>query len=641
MRSKHHKRDNRRVRTLLAAALAGVVTAGGLTALAHASDERETPATPAPAASATPYQMDDLGRGLVSVGGDKGNLVSWRLLATDADDVAFHVYRDGTRVTEEPLTGVTNYLDEGAPADARYTVSTVTDGAEVRDAAEALNLPNAQTDIPIDSPGGDYVANDASVGDLNGDGELEIVLKWDPSNAKDNSQAGVTGNVYLDAYTLGGDRLWRIDLGRNIRAGAHYTQFQVFDYDGDGSAEVAAKTADGTVDGAGTVIGDANADHRNSDGYILEGPEFLTMFDGATGAAVDTVDYVPGRGNICDWGDCYGNRGDRFLAGTAYLDGQRPSLIMARGYYTRSVVAAWDFDGSSLTRRWVFDSDEAGSQYREQGSHSLSVGDLDGDGRDEIAYGAMAIDDDGGPLWNANTRHGDAQHLGDFDPANEGLEYFKVSEWESMPGSVYLDAASGEILWQTASGSDNGRGVAGDIWDGSPGAEFWSAADGSLRNTAGEEIGRKPSSINFLSWWDGDLTRELLDDTHIDKYGPDGDTRLLTGSGVASNNGTKATPALSADILGDWREEVIWRTSDNSALRIYATDIPTEHAIPALMQDRQYRTGVAWQNTAYNQPPHPSFSIGPDMAEVAPSDLAGVPAGRADTAADTRPLTVE
>ncbi|MDT0441255.1 rhamnogalacturonan lyase [Streptomyces johnsoniae] len=632
MRSEHRKTDGRRGRLLLSAALAGVVATGGLTALAHASEEETPPAASGAAPGALPagtYQMDRLDRGLVSVGTGEGNLVSWRLLATDADDIAFHLYRDGTRVTDEPLSGVTNFLDEGAPADAEYTVGTVTDGAEVRDAARALNMPNAQTDIPISSPGDGYVANDASVGDLNGDGELEIVLKWDPDNAKDNSQSGVTGNVYLDAYTLGGDQLWRIDLGRNIRAGAHYTQFQVFDYDGDGSAEVAAKTADGTVDGAGTVIGDADADHRNDGGYILEGPEFLTMFDGATGAAVDTVDYVPGRGNVADWGDDYGNRADRFLAGTAYLDGQRPSLIMARGYYTRSVVAAWDFDGSSLSQRWVFDSDEAGGQYEGQGSHSLSVGDLDGDGNDEIAYGSMAVDDDGSPLWNAGTGHGDAQHLGDLDPARDGLELFKVSEDSSKPGSLLLDAATGDILWETASGSDNGRGVGGDVWDGSPGAEFWSNADGSLRNTAGEEIGRKPSSANFLSWWDGDLTRELLDGTHIDKYGPDGDTRLLTGEGVASNNGTKATPALSADILGDWREEVIWRTEDNSALRVYATDIPTEHAIPALMQDRQYRTGIAWQNTAYNQPPHPGFAIGPGMADVAPSDLAGVPAGGA------------
>ncbi|RBM20379.1 rhamnogalacturonan lyase [Streptomyces sp. PT12] len=629
MRSGHRKRNGRRGGTLLAAALVALMAAGGPAAPGAASAEETPRAAGAAARGAHPgaYQMDALDRGLISVGTGEGNLVSWRLLATDPDDVAFHVYRDGRRLTDRPLTGATNLLDADAPPGASYTLSTVGgDGVETRDATRALAMPNAVTEIPIDAPSGGHVANDASVGDLDGDGDLDFVLKWDPGDAKDNSQAGVTGQVFLDAYTLQGERLWRIDLGRNIRAGAHYTQFQVFDYDGDGSAEVAAKTADGTVDGAGTVIGDAGADHRNGDGYVLQGPEFLTVFDGRSGAAVDTVDYAPGRGDVCAWGDCYGNRVDRFLAGTAYLDGRRPSLITARGYYTRSTVAAWDFDGDSLTRRWFFDSDEAGSQYEGQGSHSLSVGDVDGDGRDEIVYGAMALDDDGDPLWNARTGHGDAQHLGDFDPAREGLEFFKVSESASQPSSLYIDPADGEILWQTPSGGDNGRGVAGDIWDGSPGAEFWSNADGSLRDTRGEAIGRKPGSANFLTWWDGDLTRELLDDTHIDKYGPGGDTRLLTGSGVSSNNGTKATPALSADILGDWREEVVWRTSNNSALRVHATDVPTEHAIPALMQDRQYRTSVAWQNTAYNQPPHPGFAIGPGMAEVRPSDLRGVPA---------------
>ncbi|MEO3749719.1 rhamnogalacturonan lyase [Streptomyces sp. B6B3] len=600
---------------------------GGLTALSHAADEGGAAPAAAAEQDAGAYQMDDLGRGLVSVGSADGNLVSWRLLATDPDDVAFNVYRDGTRINDEPLTGATNFLDEGAPADAEYTVSSVVDGAETMDAATALYLPNASTDIPIDSPGGDYVANDASVGDLNGDGELEIVLKWDPTNAKDNSQSGVTGNVYIDAYTLTGDQLWRIDLGRNIRAGAHYTQFQVFDYDGDGSAEVAMKTADATVDGAGTVIGDANADYRNDGGYILDGPEYLTIFEGATGAAIDTVDYVPGRGNVADWGDDYGNRVDRFLAATAYLDGSSPSLIMCRGYYTRSVIAAWDFDGSNLTQRWVFDSDEAGGQYAGQGNHNLSVGDLDGDGRDEIAYGSLAVDDDGGVLWSTGYGHGDAQHLGDFDPNNEGLEFYKVDEDGSKPGSWLADADTGDVLWETEPAGDNGRGMADDIWADNPGAEFWSSADGGLRNLDGDEVGDKPSSINFAVWWDGDLTRELLDDTHIDKYTGDGETRLLTGEGVASNNGTKATPALSADILGDWREEVIWRTSDNSALRIYSTDDPTDTSIPALMQDRQYRTSIAWQNTAYNQPPHPSFYIGPDMAQITPSMLNGVPAG--------------
>ncbi|GLW64051.1 hypothetical protein Arub01_22950 [Actinomadura rubrobrunea] len=441
-----------------------------------------------------------------------------------------------------------------------------------------------------------------------------------PANAKDNSQSGFTDPVYIDAYRLDGTRLWRIDLGRNSRAGAHYTQFQVYDYDGDGRAEVAMKTADGTVDGTGRVIGDAGADHRNSSGYILSGPEYLTMFDGRTGAALQTVDYVPPRGDVASWGDSYGNRVDRFLAGTAYLDGARPSLIMARGYYTRTVIAAWDWRDGRFTLRWTFDTDSpanAGKGYDGQGNHALTVGDVDGDGRDEIVYGAMAVDDDGDGLWTTRLGHGDAAHLGDFDPSRPGLEYFKVDEDSAKPSSWYADARTGQVLWSTPACCDNGRGVAGDIWSGRAGAEFWSASDGALRGVTGNNAGRKPSSINFLVWWDADPVRELLDGTRIDKYGPDADTRLLTGSGVASNNGTKATPSLSGDLFGDWREEVDWRTTDNTRLRIYTTRDMTDRKIYTLQHDTQYRVALAWQNTGYNQPPHPSSFIGDRMSAPA------------------------
>src|SRR5690606_9779743 len=282
------------------------------------------------------YEVEALQRGVSVVPSGGGNLVSWRRLGTDASDVAFNVYRNGQKLTSSPITGATNYLDGGGSSGSQYTVSAVTDGVEGdQEGTEVAFDSSGYFDIPIDRPGGNYQANDASVGDLDGDGDYEYIVKWYPDNAKDNSQSGVTDNTIIDAYTLQGDRLWRIDLGRNIRSGAHYTQFQVYDYDGDGDAEIAMKTADGTRDGQGTVIGDANADYRNSGGYILSGPEFLTIFDGRTGAAIDTVDYQPPRGNVSDWGDDYCNRVDRFLAGTAYLDGESPSMIFARGYYTR------------------------------------------------------------------------------------------------------------------------------------------------------------------------------------------------------------------------------------------------------------------------------------------------------------------
>ncbi|MFJ5986503.1 rhamnogalacturonan lyase [Lentzea sp. NPDC092896] len=582
-------------RTTMSALLAAILVASGVPALA-----------------AEPVGAD---RGLVSirsVRGD-GNFVSWRLLGSDATDVAFNVYRDGVKVTRAPVTTATSYLDAGAPATASYSVRQVSGGVESAAATRSVGTLATSRDVPIQSPGSGYVANDASVGDLDGDGEYEIVLKWDPADAKDNSQAGRTGNVYLDAYELSGARLWRVDLGRNIRAGAHYTQFQVFDYDGDGRAEIAVKTADGTRSGTGQVIGNASADHRNSDGYVLTGPEFLSVFRGTDGAVLDTENYVPPRGTVSSWGDSYGNRVDRFLAATAYLDGSRPSIVMARGYYTRSVISAWDFRGGQLTQRWTFDSASQSnrSAWEGKGNHNLSIADVDADGRDEVVYGSMAIDDNGRGLWQNSTHHGDALHVGDFIPSRPGLEVFKPSEWTTEVSHWMGDARTGQIIWSAPScGCDNGRGVAADIWAGNPGAEAWSASVGGLRSaTTGAQVAaRKPGSINFVIWWDGDAQRELLNGTTIDKYGTNGDTRLLTGSGVASNNGTKSTPALQADILGDWREEVIWRTSDSSALRIYSTTEPTTIRRASLMEDRQYREAVAWQNTAYNQPPHPSFA---------------------------------
>ncbi|NYE39300.1 rhamnogalacturonan lyase [Streptomyces fulvorobeus] len=613
-------RRTTRTRVLLGALTAGLLAAAGQTAAGQTLQ-----AAPAPQA-APARQAEALDRGVVSVHTGSGNLVTWRWLGTDPDNVSFNLYRAGTKVNPSPLTRSTNYFHPGAPATADYTVRAVVDGAEQSDSVHAIQFRAGYKDVPVSPPAGGttpdgvaytYEANDASAGDLDGDGALDLVLKWQPTNAKDNSQSGYTGNTYIDGIRLDGTRLFRIDLGRNIRSGAHYTQFQVYDYDGDGRAEVAMKTADGTVDGTGRVIGSAGADHRNASGYILTGPEYLTMFDGRTGAAMGTVDHVPARGTVSSWGDGYGNRVDRFLAGTAYLDGARPSLIMARGYYTRTVVAAWDWRGGAFTRRWTFDTNSptnAGRGYDGQGNHQLSVADVDADGRDEIVYGAMAVDDNGSGLWTTRNGHGDAMHVGDLDPSRPGLEEFKVSEDSSKPGSWMADARNGQILWSTPAGQDNGRGVSADIWAGSPGAESWSSAVSGVRGPQGSVVtSRKPSSSNFLSWWDGDTTRELLDGTRIDKYGTAADTRLLTGASVRSANGTKATPALSGDLFGDWREEVVWATTANTALRIYSTPHETGTRITTLLHDTMYRTALAWQ-TAYNQPPHPSFAIGAGMA---------------------------
>ncbi len=587
------------------------------------------------------FQVENLSRGVVAVRtGSSQVYVGWRLLGNDPAGLAFNLYRSSnggspTLLNGTPLTASTNFVDTGAPGSQSnaYFVRPVSNGVE-QPASASFTLPaNAPTrqyvNIPLQIPAGgstpsgesyNYSANDLSVGDLDGDGELEYVLKWEPSNAKDNSQSGYTGNVYLDAYELTGTRLWRIDLGRNIRAGAHYTQFIVYDLDGDGRAEVACKTADGTRSGTGQVIGSSSADHRNSSGYILSGPEYLTVFEGRTGAILATTNYVPARGNVGAWGDTYGNRVDRFLAGVAYLDGQRPSLIFSRGYYTRAVIVAWDYRNGALTQRWVFDSNASGNgAYAGQGNHQLSIADVDADGRHEVIFGAATIDDHGGRLYVSGLGHGDALHVGDFVPSRSGLEIFGIHESSNQPGADLRDARTGARLFATPNnnGSEGpGRGVAADIWSGNAGAEFWGSGPnmGFLRNASGANIGRNPGSANFLAWWDADTLRELLDGNHVDKYGTSGDTRLLTADGAASNNGTKSTPALSGDLLGDWREEVVLRASDSSALRIYTTTIPATNRIYTLLHDPQYRVALAWQNVAYNQPPHPSFFIGANMA---------------------------
>jgi hypothetical protein len=597
--------------------LSALVVAAGIGAFGVSTGPS---ASASAAATVAGTDTPNLDRGLISMRSGNSNFLSWRLLSSDPAGAGFDVYRGSTKVNSAPITKGTDYTDAGAPAGSVYSVrpAGVTTLAA---SAPTTTLASTYMDVPIQVPAGGttpdgvaytYSANDASVGDLDGDGQYEIVLKWDPSNSKDNSQSGYTGNVYIDAYKLNGTRLWRIDMGRNIRAGAHYTQFQVYDYDGDGKAEVVMKTADGTKDGTGTVIGSSTADYRNSSGYILTGPEYLTVFNGQTGKAMATADYVPARGTVSAWGDSYGNRVDRFLAGTAYLNGSYPSIIEARGYYTRSVIVAWDYRNGALTRRWTFDSNAStnGSKWTDQGDHQLSIADVDGDGRDEVIYGAMAIDDNGSGLWVNGQGHGDAMHVGDLIPSRAGLEEFKVDENTGSLAAWMADARTGQIIWSNPScGCDNGRGVSDDIYAGSPGAESWSSAVSGLYSSTGQNIGRKPSSTNFVLWWDGDAQRELLDATHIDKYGTSADTRLLTASGVHANNGTKSTPSLSADILGDWREEVVWPTTDNKALRIYSTTDATSISHVSLMQDRMYREAVAWQNTAYNQPPHPSFAM--------------------------------
>lgn len=580
-------------------------------------------------------KQEDLGRGFVAVREDPQTVhLSWRYLISDPADIAFDLYRNGEKVNYEPLKNATFFSDRNATdKELNYELHIINQQEqgskkETQQKVE-VNQPYGYINIPLNippdgvTPSGQhysYHANDASVGDVDGDGEYEIILKWDPSNAHDNAHDGYTGNVYMDCYKLNGEQLWRIDLGRNIRAGAHYTQFIVFDLDGDNKAEVVIKTGDGTLDGTGVVIGDPDADHRNNKGRILSGPEYLTLFEGETGKALQTIDYIPARGSSESWGDDRANRSDRFLACVAYLDGEYPSVVMCRGYYTRTVLAAFDWRNGELTNRWVFDSDEPGNEkYAGQGNHNLRVGDVDSDGRDEIVYGSCTIDNDGKGLYSTEMGHGDAMHLTVFDPSSRKLQVWDCHE-NKRDGSSFRDAATGEVLFQVKSNSDVGRALAADIDPTSRGVEMWSLASGGIRNIKGEVI--NPSirgiSVNMACWWDGDLSRELLNGTEISKYNP--------GTGVVDqifdcdecvrNNGTKSTPVLAADIIGDWREEVILRTSDNQNLRIYVSPHETNYRFHTFMQDPVYRISVATQNVAYNQPTQPGYYFGSDLEKV-------------------------
>lgn len=572
-------------------------------------------------------KRERLGRGVIAIRENPSTVaVSWRYLSSDPMNEAFDIYRNGEKINNHPLKDATFFQDAYTGTESVLYTVKAREGKTESSYQLPANAPSGYLNILLNRPEDGttplgqnyfYTPNDASIGDVDGDGEYEIILKWDPSNAHDNSHDGYTGEVYVDCYKLNGQQLWRINLGKNVRAGAHYTQFMVYDLDGDGHAEVVMKTADGTVDGVGKVIGDVNADYRSEQGRILTGPEYLTVFNGLTGEAMQTIDYVPERGNLMGWGDSRGNRSDRFLACVAYLDGIHPSVVMCRGYYTRTVLAAFDWDGKELKQRWVFDSNNPGCEdYAGQGNHNLRVGDVDGDGCDEIIYGSCAIDHNGKGLYTTKMGHGDAIHLTHFDPSRKGLQVWDCHE-NKRDGSTYRDAATGEILFQIKDSTDVGRCMAADIDPTQPGVEMWSVASGGIRNVKGEVVKDRVRglSCNMAVWWDGDLLRELLDRNRISKYNWEKGIceRIAIFEGTLSNNGTKANPCLQGDIVGDWREEVLMRTTDNTALRLYVSTIPTDYRFHTFLEDPIYRISIATQNVAYNQPTQPGFYFGPEL----------------------------
>jgi autotransporter-associated beta strand protein len=578
--------------------------------------------------------MEKLNHGLVAVETTGGIFVSWRVPGSEWDKVAYNLYRDGSLVNGSPITGASNLLDSYGTTNSTYSIKTVIKSIEQNAAESASVWSNNFIDIPVRKINGGfntYALNDASVGDLDGDGAYEIVVKRLALGGIES-----TDYHYLEAYELDGTFLWAVNMGPNIYNDVEFN-FLVWDLDCDGKAEVALRTSDGFVDGEGNDIGDADNDgiinYRYSISwmnYRTEGPDYLTVLDGQTGKELDRVSYIP-RGNITDWGkEDGGHRSTKCMLTVAYQDGKKPSVVISRGIYERIVLESWSYEEGHLGRNWRFDTDDSGNaDYAAQGFHNLTLGDVDYDGRDEVIYGSMVIDDDGQGLYTTRLGHGDAQHLADIDPDRDGLEYFGCLE--NSTGGNYRDAQTGEIFHYTDIGRDMGRAGCADITPDYPGMEMWGPTGFPFLSANGDIIAHlsPPGSMNFFIWWDGDLTRELLDhvwyDDHgvgtIIKYNNGANNRLLDASGTLSDNWTKGNPALSADILGDWREEVIWRTADNSALRLYTTTDLTAHKMYTLMHDPQYRAAIGWQPNSYNQPPHPAFFIGTNMDSIPPAPM--------------------
>ncbi|MGN6441537.1 MAG: rhamnogalacturonan lyase [Arthrobacter sp.] len=717
---------------------------------------------PSPKPGNPGIQLDHLDRGLVAAATSEGVFLSWRLLGNEATGSSptgltgtdFNVYRDGQKLAT--VTDSTNVLDRAGTAGSAYQVRAVVAGVEVDRSAGTTPWGSNFKDIPLRKPADGvtpagqaftYSANDTSVGDVDGDGQYEFIVKWDPNNSKDVSQVGYTGNTYVDTYKADGTLLSRIDLGVNIRSGAHYTQMLVNDFDGDGRAEMMMKTAPGTkstsfnADGSmaassfvSLLQSDIDAGYSNTDdyrmsaadyyqhmvktfqgwtehpevkagrwpatleeafgiapqykyplsqadaekltdyfmdvyapsrsarnnlrafeGFIVSGPEYLTVFEGATGKELKTVAYTPGRTDDgLMWGDYAmariepGNRVDRFLAGVAYLDGRKPAAVFARGYYTRTTLATYTWDGTNLSPVWNVDSgwtpmsnpfndsphgrdgtDPTYGKLTTQGFHSLSASDVDGDGKQEIVYGSATLDDDGSVLYTsfdtlpvgsaapgeeARLGHGDAMHVADIDPNRPGKEIFTVHEGAAYApyGYAMRDAATGEVLFGAYSGKDTGRGMIGDVDPEVPGIENWAIG---MQSADGRKLSSSAPGTNMSIKWAADMTTQIINGSGdqtptIDDWKRG---RLLTADGTRTNNSTKGTPGLVADILGDWREEMVVRTADSSALRIYLSTEVTNHKLYTLMHDPQYRAEVARQNTAYNQPAYTDFYFASDM----------------------------
>ena len=585
---------------------------------------------------------DKLDRGLVAVKTTKGVYCSWRIQADEYYDVKYNLYRDGTKVNAEPLD-VSNFTDTSGSESSQYTVKAVLNGVEQQASKAATVFKSNYKEIKIKhdaSLKATYEPNDACCADVDGDGEVEILMKF--NNKEEGEQLypkngptinGVATKEYsmLACLKQDGTVLWWVNCGPNMGDFQNNEQNIVgYDWDMDGKAEVVMRLEEGSTvhmaDGTTYTIG---ADGKNGtswknyrepkasgsvEWFTHYGKEFLWYCEGATGKPYQCIEFPlkrleDGETDLkAAWGDGYGHRSSKYFFGAPYLDGKHPSIFLGRGIYTRHKFIAYDVDPKThdLKVRWKWTNNQPGSPWYGQGYHNYIVADVDWDGRDEIVWGSMVIDDNGKGLSTTGLGHGDAQHIGDFNPYIHGQEMFACNE--DNPSNNYRDATTSKIYYRKTDTNDDGRCLAGNFYNDFPGAVGHSAHDTPISTVTNEHVNTNTNglSMNFRIYWDGDLLEECFNNTEVTKPGVG---TIATFLGAYSNNSTKATPCYQGDIFGDWREEVIERTADNN-IRIYTTNEPTKWRNYSLWYDHQYRNGMVWQPCGYNQPPHASYFLG-------------------------------